>query len=164
MNIKEALKELHTMNVKIGCKDGSGFFYVGELNADTLEEGEQNIIETNKRLYDTADRLFNEAKNGSPRPCDYIHRLLKETEGKPITATLEGWQDYQRSYFKRVNGTYRRRYNCEQRILTHVPLEEREVVESYESIDEPSCHIILVEGSDFGMWWTMGEYEKGFES
>ena len=145
MNIKEALKKLHCDSVKIGCKDGSGFFYVGELTADTIEEGEKNIIETNKRLYDTADRLFLEAKNGSPRPADYIHRLLKETEGKPITATLEGWEDYQRS-------------------LNHVPLEERDVVEMYESIDEPSCHIILVEGSDFGMWWTMAEYEKGFES
>ena len=122
MNTNEMLTTLMLKgirNVKMGCKDGSGFFFAGDLNDSTLDDAENNIVRTNEAVY-----------NARKKDLTKAHLSM---------VTAKAHMD------------------------AHKPLADREVVEYYKSITEPNCMIVLVEGNDMGLWWTMSEAKNGIK-
>lgn len=160
----KALKELLTentfqnVNVKIGSKQGSSFWYCGSGNSNisipAIRKIRQTMLNQNKRIVLSLrfrlkhlDRLYEEViqerikKHGEEDIENYKKRLYRKKENE------------RKSLPKRIK-------LVEYDIAT--PLLDRPVLEVLMGIspDERPCKIIYVQGTEKGAYWTIKEYEK----
>ena len=65
--------------------------------------------------------------------------------------------------FKTIMRSYARLMEAKEYKDKRLPLAERTVADIYESIENPKTVIILVEGSEYGDYWTREEFDGGVE-
>lgn len=135
MTLEEALSHIDG-NIKIGCKGGSGFIHCGDvpdmkqiedLDADYLERADASIINARASVITIVNKFYKELSNL--------------------------YQAFQKNLTKQFNSISRKETRLKKR--KHFKL--REVLDVYNSIDEPNTLIILIDGYEEGDYWTTDE-------
>lgn len=141
MTLSEFVDTVETEMIKIGAENGSGFFFVGPVEAlrgdgmqtyeDYIREYEYDrIIATKESLKKAQARVSESSESEEARK-----KLIKA-----MKARIKTWTEYYR---------------------TRRPLGDREVIRSYfpTAYDEEMM-IAIVEGDTFGKYWTFDEVKS----
>jgi hypothetical protein len=156
MNIAELDKNKYEC-VKLGAGGGSGFVYCGLLRNADFEGINRQIIARNHKTLESAKRRYR----------GHIHRdvsapaYVRECEKHGVVATFDGYMKHLGQYFDQVKTTKKTIECYEKKIEEYTNIEDRKVIEQYNSILEPNTIIILFEGEEQGEAWTTKEYEEG---
>lgn len=165
--LREVLEKYEGQNVKIGSQ--SGYMYCGPADASVV----QNVSDV-------------ERQNILDRMCSYIDRIARTDElvekevGHKVSATIRKlWvlpnkdinvfsgtarkaaMDAMHSQMKERQDDVKKLRECMNRLSPWVGLLDREVLEVWNSIDEPGTKNIKVEGEESGKYWTTEEYQTG---
>jgi len=149
---KTLMETLEAMNkkqyVKIGCKDGCNFFYVGtvedaiELMPDICSKCDTaitNSLQRQKRTYAAKKRDLKKAMNESKSDNLVDACIEKAYTGLKIVRKLQAAVNF----YEQVS--------------------DRTVLETYDAIDMPAVCIILP-GIDAGKYWNLAEYNASHDS
>lgn len=149
------------MRIKLGCKDGGAFFFIGWTdiffkNLDTWNKNELDCFEHRKEsMRNSLDTLIATFPNSSA----YLREKLKKSKGESIGT----YEEYQAWLERRFNSIQKKINKVnELDTTTYQSLETRVIEEFYPSVDEPNTYICLIEGDIEGEYWTGKEYERGF--
>ena len=185
MKLRTLLSKCEYSNVKIGCKDGSGFIYCDTLTTSTsyqLSKISKNYLnkyiqelETKTNYMNNFDtywetRIANlmKIKDRSWRNKVVLSVPLEQQEDKRkeldkklklLPTTLK--RTIEERDYKKV--AIPKRIKELKKLIPHwVNFIDREVVETYEaiSIDEQDTLIILVKGNDLGKYVSLKEYRE----
>lgn len=118
--------------VKIGCDQGTGFVYCGEV---------PKAIE----LHDIDLILIQEQKKN-----------LENTK-KTLEALIKQITELEQKIQKGLDNVYSK----QSRMNNRKHLLQRRILDAYKSIDEKGAYIIKIEGDDKGSYWTSNEYKTG---
>lgn len=150
-------KKYQKVNVKIGSKSGSSFFYCGKAQTiwsfpDIKREREKLLRQSHKlknallKRLNNLDKIYEETyykakKRGIKNEPLYLKKLTKqkENERKKLPQKIESVQ-----------------YDID------TPLLDRPVLEIVKgiSVDESPCYIVYIKGNERGNYWTIQEYMK----
>lgn len=162
MKLREFLETLETdQMIKIGAKDGTGFFYIGNPwdMLSTFKPENKRYCEYNKIIYAANDNLINKLKSeisamysglaeeykDAGNVENILRAVFRSGKAKDILRNENRWD-------KAVT----------QQTMTK-PLEEREVLESFMSdpIADEDVYAIIVEGYEYGRFWVKEEAPTG---
>lgn len=119
-------------NIKVGCDDGTGFVYCGEVpKAIDVHDIDLFLIEKQEKSIENAK--------------------------KELDVFIAEMSVLEQKINKAINNVYAKQTRLQQR--SH--LLQRRIVETYKSIDEANTYIIKIEGDDRGDYWTTNEYKTG---
>lgn len=165
---KNVIEVLNTVKdeydeVKVGCVDGSSFFYIGDTSEASeygwCAEYEEILALKCKTTVSKAEKMVKTKTERLPTPRDYVMR----SSSKPFNVSLQGYMNVLEDGFKTIMKSYARLMEAKEYKDKRLPLAERTVADIYESIENPKTVIILVEGSEYGDYWTREEFERGVE-
>lgn len=160
MKIAKALKDYDPDKLlKVGAKNGSGFFYCGTVG-DFLENMEDNSDLLRKHaisILQAAKRRLNQ-RISNPPTIDRFTREQLRGDGNP-NLTFQNYRFYVEHWFSGVYGLKQAADNHEQRYDAFKPLDKRDVVEVRESLAaaDPGVTALIIEGYELGRYWTMDE-------
>lgn len=158
----ELLTRIQTKNVKIGTKDGSGFFYCGPLTdflAD-LDGWETKLFEQLKKAVALSEKQLRSAVNTLPEPKAYAERMIRERM-QPFNLTLQGYLNLLQDGFANVNRKKKSLDAASLALKKRKDLRKRHIEETYPSQTEKHTTIVIIEGSERGLYWTIKEFEEG---
>lgn len=144
--------------VKIGAKDGSGFFFVGSNKylVENLEDISARVWNETVRMKNQAEKEFQTYRTGNAASIKiYINQELRKDEPN---FTTEGYMRFLAAFFHTMQvkrGTMVRRVNDWR---NYIHLEAREIVDMFEAdpvVDD--AVIIIVTGTELGAYWTSDE-------
>lgn len=141
MTLSECIESLNTEMVKIGAANGSGFFFIGPVEAlrgdgmqayeDYIREYEFNRIQQTKDALKKARNRVSETQESE----EARKKLIKAMENR-----IKTWTEYYR---------------------TRRPLGDRKVLRSYfPTVYDEDMEIVIVEGDTFGKYWTFDEVKN----
>lgn len=165
LNIIEAIDTCELTGVKIGAKNGSSFFYIGEIanfrgrRGELLIEKIERDLETimKKRYQDSLD-TYNQMVRNYPTPTKYIQ--TKDKRG--CEYSYEDYQNVLKDYFGKCAKRKEIKDGIKVELENRIPFEKRTVVDAYMStIPNVSAIIFIVDGNEYGDYWTREEYERG---
>ena len=157
--LPEVIKDIPDgKTVKIGAKDGSGFFFVGskEYLAEHLDDISDRVWNETVRMKNQAEKEFQTYRTGNAASIKiYINRELRKDEPN---FTAEGYIKFLSAFFHTLDvkrGTMVRRVNDWGK---YIHLEAREVVDVYEAdpVVDDAVNIIVT-GTELGAYWTSDE-------
>lgn len=160
MNFADFVENGEEMNVKIGAKDGSAFFYCGTLTRlkysfDIIDDNLQNWYM--QRVEDTKAKL-QRALNREWSPSVYASCRYRRSG---TVGTYEEYMKAVQAYFAELEKIRREHISAKEKCQNREPLYLRTIYEFYPSIDEPNTTIIIITGDEPGKYWTTNEYKKG---
>ena len=162
MKLSEFIKTLpKKRKIKIGAAGGTSWFYVG-----TASDFDKNmsVYSVMAEMY-SADSIqrgeiaYRTAANAKVSPLDYCMRYMHDRKKE---FSFEDYQRFLESHFQLMNRR-KERYNLiRERRREYVQLQDREVRESFEADPaiEEDVLSILIEGYEFGKYWTFSEAES----
>ena len=139
MQLKDCLKG----KVKIGANNGSGFIWCGTVKDDIWSI----LDDETKKSYKSLKTDLKQAEKRVKSQIDYVKRV------KP---------KYKESEKDRLKQLVEIRYMLKDFYENFKPLQDREVVEIYDSVYEYGVDIIIIKGNERGKWWTCAECERGW--
>lgn len=160
--MKKTLNELlsqpkyEQINVKIGCKDGTSFFYcdkgvIAKKEILKLQHSLHNQLEKQKaqleRRLNNLDKIYQER----------IKEALKSGKIKNKEEYLSKMEEEK----ERERETLPKQIAIREKELD-IPILDREVKEVVKGIskDESPCEIIYIAGHEKGKYWTIAEYTR----
>lgn len=145
------------INVKIGCKQGSSFFYCHKLDNATFYD-----IDKQKREWNKSNKEWLEKDTYKLKNIDKIYE--QETQEQIDKGRVKNVDTYHKSRanFKQIEIE---RLTNEIALLDYcikTPFLERQVCEIRDGIclDEMPCKIIYIKGCEKGKYWTIYEFMK----
>ena len=151
-------KKYQKVNVKIGSKSGSSFWYCGKGNTNySLYEIKKAREKTLRQSKGALKQAQYRLENLDMIYATNIEKVIKKGTIKDIEA-----------YRKKMHTTLEKeRLLLPKKIASleydvAIPLLERPVLEIVEGIspDEKPCYVIYVKGNEKGEYWTIAEYNK----
>ena len=153
MKLSELLKTLPPdKHIKIGAKDGSNYFYVGNP-ADmlaTFKKKNKCYQQYDKMIFDAAEHLVSKIE----AEIKLLYSGIARQESEMVRQTI----------IERIINADRRYSDALEKRNMIVPLAEREIFRTFEAdeiVDEGTTAII-VDGTEFGRFWTYDEGNLGF--
>lgn len=151
-------------NVKIGTKDGGGFFFCGDKRK-FMEKIEDIDIERRARLQHACNKAESTALAMCKAPHagveDYLAALLKNAKSvEDINPTYDGYIAFVKRRIDEAKRKAEFAAKKKRQQEEYQPLEERIVIEAYPSVSEKDTTILLVKGGEVGWYWTTDECEK----
>ena len=140
--------------LKIGAKDGNGYFYFGTVS-DWRENQKEysDILKANHIV--RRDKARETCEEAIQEFCfDVAKHYHNGSISKVYMKSIEG-------AFSRISKLVNTKTNAERRVDIFIPLNERIVVEYWEAdiaVDE-DCLVILVKGTEAGKFWDGSEME-----
>lgn len=189
MGVPKALAELKGESydtVKIGCLDGSSFFYIGDTErfipeddseADTeagnvteddseadneielvkaVKELETLLLGIFKRSIKSAKRHYDTNVNQYPTPSKYIMAQDRRGDGFSYQGYCNTLEDWFKSRYRERQKLLKLQEHFENRLQIF----DRKVVEAYESTDDSTTVILLIEGYEKGKYWLKEEWDR----
>lgn len=152
MTLEEYIR-ITNKNVKLGTK-GSSFIYCGDVkDIDTNMLDRESVL---KRVSYIAESqvVLGRIERKLKRPEAYYKKYLDSAIGVPMS--YEKWlAQLEHDKIARTNGID----NGWRKLAHHKLMKDREVLETYPSIAENAC-IVIIEGDEVGDYWTIEEYER----
>lgn len=174
--------------VKIGTEKGSGYFYVGRLgDADLDALNEQLLSDFQKSLDNALEReqkaindykTNTDALNGARKKYDEARKLVDmfvsmagpdaegtmkaRSEAFKISEEIKKYETLSECAAGEREKAHEAVKRNRKKIDAMVPLKEREVVDTYDSINEKGVLCVIVEGLGEGKLWAINE-DKPFE-
>lgn len=140
--------------VKVGYKDGSSYFYCGSHLYDELNR--INAYEQLKKYHKVGSlqASIHRGISDIPTLSEYVSNFYEHFKSIP------SYEDYQKQMDRKLERirTAQESLNRETSNLLVTPIEIREIVEIYESIEDGYC--VLVKGGKQSPYWTTPEYEE----
>lgn len=153
MRLKELLETLEPdEHIKIGAKDGSNYFYVGNP-ADML-----STFKKRNKCYQQYDKIIYDAANNLVTKLELKIKLLYSGIARQDSEMVR------KNIVDRIIHTDKRYSEVVEKRDKTVPLADREVISMFEAdevVDEGTTAII-VDGTEFGRFWTYDEARHGF--
>lgn len=153
MRLKELLQTLPPdKHIKIGAKDGSNYFYVGNP-ADMLA-----TFKKRNKCYQQYDKIIYDAAN------NLVTKIETEIKSLYSGVARQESEMVRQTIIERIIHADKRYSEALEKRDKIVPLAEREVFcvfEADEIVDEGTTAII-VDGTEFGRFWTYDEARRGF--
>ena len=153
--------------IKIGAKDGSSFFYVG-TPADmlaTFDTSSKRYGEYDMVIYRSYERAI---KNYEIEANVAYDNAMKDAEKRGAELTAKGFKKALRLIFN--SDASKAILKIEDKLAKTTAhqrqtksMQDREVMDSFKAdkvVDD--CLAIIVEGFEYGRYWTMDEAPKGF--
>lgn len=153
--------------IKIGAKDGSSFFYVG-TPADmlaTFDTSNKRYGEYDMVIYRSNERAI---KNYEIEANAAYENAMKDAEERGAELTAKGFKKALRLIFN--SDASKAILKIEDKLAKAVAhqrqtksMQDREVMDSFRAdkvVDD--CLAIIVEGFEYGRYWTTDEAPKGF--
>lgn len=145
------------VNVKIGSKQGSSFFYCGK--------GCEAVAALEKTITQSMRKQMNKAKKNSETRLANLDELYEERFTKTLQERKIKNPDL---YYQNLMATKEReRVSLPKKIADYdycirTHLLDRPVLEIVDGIspDEKPCKIIYIKGRERGAYWTIEEYNK----
>lgn len=163
-NFTERLLETEgNFNIRVGCIDGSGFFYCG--TTDDLKERlgsiEEYLQSEYKRHYEKMEEQFLEYMRRDISPNRYLRTYHARTHEIP---TYEDYLKNVKEWFGLMKKSDTAVKKAKMKYLKRKPLKERVIVDFYKSFSEEDTWIMLISGDEEGEFWTADEYKKGMNN
>lgn len=176
MTLKEKLESLDCANVKIGAQ--TNFIYCGEPDADVIQalsdEKRVEQIEIIQKALENLSNIDGQMKTDIKSATrSYLRESYRRWNYERVmrddgTITDDAANSVARkvgdsldNFFHRKKVTLEKFRRAIEKISPWIALLDRQVLESYWSVDEPDTLIILIEGSEVGKFWTTQEYKRG---
>lgn len=163
---------------KIGCADGAGFFYCGadpnfpKLNRMNRCAVQATIRTTQSRISNLPDLTYEEFVEAQAEAIQKGLAEIKKLKGRApmpkeaaYVKSLYPTGKWDHTMANRKRAALRERWTAtlerlQERLSNYVPVEDREIVEIYDSITEPDVGICIITGQDAGKFWTLEEAQK----
>ena len=159
MKIKEILKDYpEDYNLKIGAKDGNGYFYCGTVG-DWLQNGD-SYSDTLKENIRT--KLIKYKNTCESLILNFCKDILKDSESGHITTG--NYSETLEAQILNISRGINTKNNAKKRLNSYVRINDREVVETFEAdlaVEYPECLTILVKGTESGKYWCTEEHDGG---
>lgn len=152
MTLEEYIK-MTDQNVKIGT-NGGGFIYCGNIKDIDLNQLDKDSILKKVAYISDCQIMLGRIGAKLKSPKLYYERYCAATIGKPLNR--EKWLT-QLKHEKEVKN--RGIETSCYKLANYKRMKEREVVETYPSIAENAC-IVIIEGDEIGDYWSPDEYER----
>lgn len=152
MTLEEYIK-MNDVEIKLGTK-GGGFVYCGNVkNIDFAKLDINNILRKVDYISE-CQKIMRRRNNDLIRPKASYERYCVNCIGTPILYEFWKKQLVHEIEVKKAG------INRECNNLAHYKrIQEREVIETYPSIAENAC-IVIIEGDEIGDYWSPDEYER----
>lgn len=147
-------------NIRIGCCDGSGFFYCGTTDdlKERLGSVEEHLQGDYKRRYEEQEADFAQFLRRDISPNRYVKTYHGRTHRIP---TYEEYEKNVRDWFDLMAKAKASLEKSKRKYLNRKPLTERLIVDFYKSFTEDDTWIMIITGDEEGEYWTADEYKKG---
>lgn len=163
-NIVAVLKKLPgECSVKIGCADGSGYFYIGSVARFQSSYGDEFIAQIESELKHQAERRLelslqrlNEVEQRNITVRGYITNMQKHK----LAYNYDGYENHLRGHFAAIEKLKRRVSENEKALAERTPFAERKIVMAYPSTVDENTYSLLIEGEESGIYWFKEEYEN----
>lgn len=168
MTLKEKLKEIQELgvqNIKLGS--GSAFFYCGKIRPSTIgvlsakaKQNAQTELRNRKNFL-----LEYEMRRKTLIRSDMIENITRWLEEYPFTKPEPGvlgmwWDDAEKHVERLKRHALSQTANLTERLENWVDFLDREVLDFYPSVSEPSTIIVIVQGEEIGTAWATKEYTE----
>lgn len=162
MKLKEKVESFEAgQKIKVGCVDGSSFFFCGDRETflANIDEYNTQLLRRAHWKEQSTRRSLNKFMSVPPTLVQYVAQELEKEHPHP---SLEAYQSSVKGW---INGCVGRSHNvkeAEKYRKSYVTLSEREVVEEREAEQtvEENAKILIVTGNEVGLYWTMDEATK----
>ena len=158
MVLSEVLKGLsNEQKIKIAAKNGSSFFFVGEVN-DLI----QNMPAYNEACFKHARRKAKHKANVLAEMIQSpptMERYFQENYLSDTGMTVDDYLEFCRLYFEKYKSAKEASVSEHERYKNYVSLADREVVDQFEadpSVEENTI-VIYVDGYELGAYWSFDE-------
>lgn len=157
ITIGEALPEIaERYRVKLGCKDGSGFVFCGDLTEEILSKVNRRELKKEKKyLSDLEKKLEGTLASGGTVQQYATTKFRKEGS----CGDAEDFMVFLDKYLKQIERMMSLIESHKERIRTWQRIADRFIVELYPSVAEEKTLIVLIEGDIQGDFWTSEESE-----
>ena len=151
-------KKYEKLNVKIGSKSGSSFWYCGKgdkkFSFPAIKSISRPIKKQNQKKLEIAEKRLEHLDEIYDKNID---DKIKQGKVKDIEKYLKAQNEKREGERRRLP---KRIEELKQEInKTLLDRKVKEVVKGI-SPDEQPCEIIYVEGHEIGLYWTIEEYNK----
>lgn len=154
--------------IKIGAKDGSSFFYIGTPKdmLATFDTSSTRYAEYDMVIYKSYERAI---KRYEEQVSDSYNAAMKYAQEHGAELTSKGFKKALRTIFnsdtaKNILKMENKLAEAEAHQRQTKSMQDRDVVDSFNAdkvVDEGTLAII-VEGFEYGRYWTKDEAPKGF--
>jgi len=157
MKLKDYVKEIDdNTTIFVGANNGSGFVFAAPkkiFNEDIkrINDGVKNRLNI---FIDTTKNYRRVCEDRANNVIDVIHSDLSDSEKQ---RRIENEIFYLKNSLYRLDNYYPKLFNYEKALKDFVPIEEREVLESYNRLSDEGL-VIIVDGCDSGSYWFAEEY------
>ena len=139
--------------VKIGCKNRSLYIYCGNI-----EGFEKDCTRINGKILDKINRRV------TNRKCDLDSAIKTTFEySTDDVGYAEKVEQFIIAWYEKAEKLYKAYKTTLMSKAEFIPIQDREVVEIFDSISEKGVINILIEGYDVGEYWNKDEYENGVD-
>lgn len=164
MTILEAIaKYPEDQKIKIGAKDGTGWWYVG-LAGDvrlSIEALDEKCLKYAMDIQKNAVKSLNTRLKNQPTPEVFARAQIKKAEDSReyLDLSREAYQAALEKYFTDVHKAVTHLKTVSKRLKEYVKLQERPVVDC--SMSDPAADAgtvrVLTEGYEYGAFWATDE-------
>lgn len=167
ITLKECLEKYHDRNVKIGS--ATGYMYCGIADIETVLHVSE--LERNKvldRVHDCIDKIIRLDEMCEREIGSRVGAVVREMRHLPYEEDNKVGIAARKAAISAVHSQFEARHNDVEKLRDNmaklspwVALLDREVIEVWDSFDEPGTKNIKIEGDENGKYWTTHEYESG---
>jgi len=159
--LMKILKDTTCKNVKVGAKDGSGFFYAGTVN-NFIENFDMIDKACKKEAKDTANRRKEELDklcSSAPTPEMWARKCVARDNLDDLNCAR--YEQNLGRHFHKIAHAAEAAKLAKDRNKYYAKLGSRNVIDCYASNMDEDCVIIIVEGYEVGKYWTLDEAPEG---
>lgn len=172
MTLKECLEKYHGRNVKVGS--ATGYMYCGIADIDmVLEASELERNNLLRKCHECTDRIIRMdelmRREIGNRVSAVVRDMLRDMRSIPSEDDKKVWYAARKAVAHAVFDQQEARHNdidklgeYMKKLSPWVGLLDREVIEIWDSFDEPGTKNIKIEGDENGRYWTTKEYQSGY--
>lgn len=154
MTVEEYIST-NSCNIKLGANDGGAFVYCGNTDNINVEQLDRHIKAVYKKTKENAANRIQRLKNKSFE--DWCFLMERRGYTNPTIA------EFKTMIKNEIEVARRTKRDFTERINSYTSIGNRNIIETYDSIDEDNVKIVIYEGRERGVAWTTEEYVNGYE-
>lgn len=149
------------LKLKVGSVDGTNYFYVGTVGdmADHIDKYNRCLYGHMLHLKKKSEKRVQIHLANAPTPETYCRSQMKKVAPD---LTVDGYNAELRWWFRWAAIKYATLEKRESLLARFTELPFREVIEHgmADSLADPDCVRIVIEGGETGKWWSTDEAKK----
>lgn len=161
MQVKDYMKG----RIKLGSECGSGFIFCGTPNMAT----EEVLNKVAYERYKAVNEYLRTSKAGVERlkqritDLEYDIKALSREKKMAFdyAKVIEAKKEQVEHAKEELQNKQKMVDDYQEEVNNFKPIQEREIIETYESVTEKAT-IVIYKGKEMGKWWSCREYERGY--